>query len=80
MLKIKLFLLCIATLLMCACSNHNDEAQNRFTEKDLPNLSYVVLLGSIQDQYVTKHYPNAEVKRVSAVPDVSLTLQKDSST
>ncbi len=76
MLKIKLFLLSIATLLMCACSNHNDESQSRYTEKDLPNLSYVVLLGSIQDQYVTKHYPNADVKRVSAVPDISLTLQK----
>ncbi|MDD4847790.1 MAG: transporter substrate-binding domain-containing protein, partial [Bacteroidales bacterium] len=41
---------------------------------DLKGKKIGVLLGSIQDLYVTKHFPESEIIRVERLPDLTLSL------
>lgn len=77
-MKMKIFIksLFVLLLLFCGCSKSVDETQDFKHLDDIRQARIGVILGSVQDAFVTKEMPEAEVVRVESETDLFLSLQQ----
>lgn len=57
----------------------NKEGQGFRTMEDVRNKRFGVLMGSIQDEYVAKTYPEAQILRIDLAPDLLMSLKTNQS-
>jgi len=71
----KNFILSISLLtLLWGC--HSRQATDEFSSlDDIKEKRLGVLMGSIQDEYTTKNFPNAEILRIDMSPDLIMSLK-----
>src|SRR5574344_226048 len=84
MKKIVLYI-CILSLsvsVSSCTSDKTDKGQNKSQETKLRTLDDIrtksigVLLGSLQDEYVTQNFPNANIIRIDHSSDLAMSLQQ----
>ncbi len=65
----------IIALLVFASCGRNEAPQRRYTKDDIAHIRIGVPLGSVQDRFMTQHYPGKEITRANAAPDLPLMLR-----
>ncbi len=61
-------------LLFSACGR-KEAPKRHYTVDDIAHIRIGVPLGSVQDRYMTQHYPGKEIVRANAAPDLPLMLK-----
>lgn len=77
MRKLLTYLFIALTLSMTVCSCSKSKPRNIATnEADLDGKNIAVILGTVQDIYVSQRLPNANIQRLNSATEVLLSLEK----
>ena len=75
--SITLFWTILFLMLLSSCSQQKSNIENKTFNnlEDVKDKRIGVLMSSVQDEYITKNYPKAEVLRIDLAPDLVVALK-----
>lgn len=69
------YLSIVVVILAFVACGRKEAPKKRYTPADIANIRIGVPLGSVQDHYMTQHYPGKPLVRANAAPDLPLLLK-----
>ena len=70
------YLSIVVIILAFSACGRKEAPKKRYTPDDIANIRIGVPLGSVQDHYMTQHYPGKPLVRANAAPDLPLLLKE----